>query len=186
MADEMPRPEAFEATHDDTSSTVNPPSEASHDIEKGCEPPSAGSNDETEKAIVQPPEQSDLVDWDGEDDPQNPMNWSNTRKYLIIALVSTITFVTYGLQIQIFPLLLEANLSVKIFRIYHLRTGSSFVDERIWLYEQCAFFICRIRIHCGLLRGAFGTFASQRALRTQSRLPCIQCLFSHLLHSLCG
>lgn len=37
-----------------------------------------------------------VVDWDGPNDPQNPMNWSPTRKWAIIALVSTITFNTYA------------------------------------------------------------------------------------------
>ena len=37
-----------------------------------------------------------VVDWDGPNDPQNPMNWSSTHKWAIIALVSTITFNTYA------------------------------------------------------------------------------------------
>jgi hypothetical protein len=39
------------------------------------------------------PNQSNVVDWDGVDDPQNPMNWSNGRKWFAIAVVSAITFV---------------------------------------------------------------------------------------------
>jgi multidrug resistance protein len=35
-----------------------------------------------------------IVFWDGPDDPQNPMNWSTTRKWLSIGLVSMITFLT--------------------------------------------------------------------------------------------
>ena len=34
------------------------------------------------------------VYWDGPSDPQNPMNWSTTRKWSSIALVSLITFLT--------------------------------------------------------------------------------------------
>ncbi|EFR01508.1 fluconazole resistance protein 1 [Nannizzia gypsea CBS 118893] len=38
-----------------------------------------------------------LVDWDGPDDPQNPLNWTKTKKWLNIILVAYITFVTsYG------------------------------------------------------------------------------------------
>lgn len=29
-----------------------------------------------------------VVDWDGPDDPANPMNWSPTRKWITIAIVS--------------------------------------------------------------------------------------------------
>lgn len=33
-----------------------------------------------------------VVDWDGPDDPLNPMNWTQRRKWTAIVLVSTITF----------------------------------------------------------------------------------------------
>lgn len=36
-----------------------------------------------------------VVDWDGPDDPQNPMNWTTKRKWGVIAVLSSITFVTY-------------------------------------------------------------------------------------------
>ena len=38
-----------------------------------------------------------LVDWEGPNDPRNPMNWSPTRKWATIALVSAITFNTYAI-----------------------------------------------------------------------------------------
>ena len=34
-----------------------------------------------------------IVDWDGPDDPANPLNWSLSRKTVAIAIVSAITFV---------------------------------------------------------------------------------------------
>jgi hypothetical protein len=37
---------------------------------------------------------TDVVDWNGDDDPENPQNWSPPRKWVTIALVSSITFVT--------------------------------------------------------------------------------------------
>lgn len=33
-----------------------------------------------------------IVWWDSDEDPENPMNWSNTRKWASIAIVSAITF----------------------------------------------------------------------------------------------
>ncbi|OCL12150.1 polyamine transporter 1 [Glonium stellatum] len=36
--------------------------------------------------------QDNIVDWDGPQDPQNPQNWTSTRKWLIIILISAITF----------------------------------------------------------------------------------------------
>jgi hypothetical protein len=36
-----------------------------------------------------------LVDWDGPDDPADPMNWPSARKWTTIALVSFSTFNVY-------------------------------------------------------------------------------------------
>nr|UJH94421.1 VrtL [Starmerella bombicola] len=36
-------------------------------------------------------EDPDLVSWEGEDDPENPLNWSVARKYKSVALISLIT-----------------------------------------------------------------------------------------------
>jgi MFS family permease len=35
-----------------------------------------------------------VVWWDGEDDPENPMNWKSFRKWSAIAIVSGVTFLT--------------------------------------------------------------------------------------------
>ena len=37
-----------------------------------------------------------IVDWDGPDDPENPLNWSNGRKWANIVTFSTITMIRYG------------------------------------------------------------------------------------------
>ena len=39
---------------------------------------------------------SNLVDWDGPDDPQNPLNWSRNKKIASAGMVSLITILTYG------------------------------------------------------------------------------------------
>lgn len=39
---------------------------------------------------------ANLVDWDGPDDPQNPLNWSRNKKIGSAAVVSLITVLTYG------------------------------------------------------------------------------------------
>ena len=40
-------------------------------------------------------EVANVVDWDGPNDPENPMNWSNSRKWLTISLISISSFNTY-------------------------------------------------------------------------------------------
>lgn len=37
-----------------------------------------------------------LVDWDGPDDPQNPLNWNRSKKIGSAAVVSLATLLTYG------------------------------------------------------------------------------------------
>ena len=36
-----------------------------------------------------------IVDWDGADDPANPLNWKRKQKWSIIAVLSAMTFITY-------------------------------------------------------------------------------------------
>ncbi|KAL8806222.1 MAG: hypothetical protein Q9182_001497 [Xanthomendoza sp. 2 TL-2023] len=43
---------------------------------------------------VQGPQNPNMVDWDGPHDPQKPTNWSSSRKYAIVAIISSITFLT--------------------------------------------------------------------------------------------
>lgn len=43
---------------------------------------------------VLPPANNLIVDWTGDDDPDNPLNWPSKRKGIIIALLSCLTFVT--------------------------------------------------------------------------------------------
>ncbi|KAJ4266083.1 hypothetical protein NW762_004057 [Fusarium torreyae] len=38
--------------------------------------------------------ESDVVDWDGENDPENPMHWPNSKKWTNIATVSILTILT--------------------------------------------------------------------------------------------
>lgn len=50
----------------------------------------AGPNKEEPTAETDP----NLVDWDGPDDPENPMNWSDKKKWLNVATLSILTLVT--------------------------------------------------------------------------------------------
>lgn len=36
-----------------------------------------------------------LVDWDGEGDPRNPLNWGKFKRYRQLFIVSAITLLTY-------------------------------------------------------------------------------------------
>ncbi|KAH7124934.1 major facilitator superfamily domain-containing protein [Dactylonectria estremocensis] len=53
-----------------------------------------GSVTSVELEAAAAPQDPNIVDWDGPNDPANPHNWSRARKGGTIALVSAITFVT--------------------------------------------------------------------------------------------
>lgn len=39
-------------------------------------------------------EDFEVVDWDGPDDPENPMNWPESRKWVNLALMSVLTIIS--------------------------------------------------------------------------------------------
>lgn len=64
------------------------------DIEKGSQSDSVRKEDQTlhDRELKNDPF---LVDWTGPDDPENPQNWSNARKYFIMFQIMLLTSVTY-------------------------------------------------------------------------------------------
>lgn len=49
---------------------------------------------EEKAATTTNPQDPYLIDWDGESDPKNPMNWSKSSRYTHVAIVSAITMIT--------------------------------------------------------------------------------------------
>ena len=43
-----------------------------------------------------PPEESDMISWDGPNDPDNPQNWSNSYKWLITVVCCLLTIDVYS------------------------------------------------------------------------------------------
>lgn len=60
------------------------------DVEKGTSPALGPTIVEDGKAEQDP----DIVDFDGPNDPQNPLNWGFTKKWGMVLLISAITFLT--------------------------------------------------------------------------------------------
>ena len=65
------------------------------DVEK--EAASAGSYTPSRSRSHTSKEEKDpnVVDWDGPNDPENPMNWKSSKKLAVVSLASVITFLTY-------------------------------------------------------------------------------------------
>lgn len=61
------------------------------DVEKAVTPASSSIGADADDVPEQDP---NIVDFDGPDDPQNPMNWGFTKKWGMVLLISAITFLT--------------------------------------------------------------------------------------------
>ena len=92
---ELPKNAALEkmpATNEKTS-PASSEVEKEVDLESGKQRSSSSSKVEvtTEQHSVRDP---DVVDWEGPDDPQNPMNWPSRLKWGNVGVISSITFLT--------------------------------------------------------------------------------------------
>ncbi|KAL1957864.1 hypothetical protein VTO42DRAFT_5429 [Malbranchea cinnamomea] len=107
MADSSPETTVVDANIDHTDSKSTSRSglvsaageKGDRDLEKGLEASSHDQNVDTEQSADDPaanPSDRDpnIVDWDGPDDPMNPLNWSRKRKGTLVASISIITFLT--------------------------------------------------------------------------------------------
>ncbi|KAK5988699.1 Efflux pump radE [Cladobotryum mycophilum] len=68
----------------------NPPS----DIEKDADRELAIDEKTVEERETIVNEDPNIVDWDGPDDPENPLNWPSRKKFAVVAIVSAITFIS--------------------------------------------------------------------------------------------
>ncbi|KAI9366748.1 MFS multidrug transporter-like protein [Zopfochytrium polystomum] len=74
------------------------------EIDSPQRPPSRGSNVSTElndstqdleaRGSSKASNSNKIVDWDGPDDPANPRNWSNLKKWTVVAMLSIITLMS--------------------------------------------------------------------------------------------
>ena len=65
-----------------------------------CIPQKSGCSSETdvdaeEAQSIQQKRDPNIVDWDGEDDPEMPINWPARRKWSYIIMLASLTLLTY-------------------------------------------------------------------------------------------
>jgi hypothetical protein len=61
-----------------TASSISLAQRSTHDEEKGLP---VGGEDVKEPAVTDTEHDPNIVDWDGEHDPENPLNWSARKKW---------------------------------------------------------------------------------------------------------
>lgn len=93
-------------SHDETHYGINRSVSTSYtektpfqDIERDAVGTTVSEKQETETTIRDP----DIVDWEGPDDPENPMNWPLKKKVVATATISLITLLTYGSDLKSIP-----------------------------------------------------------------------------------
>lgn len=74
--------------------TDNNHSQSSTDADSDPEKGDIEKADNGAPAVQDQHTDPNLVDWAGPDDPETPTNWASGRKYAIIAIISSITFLT--------------------------------------------------------------------------------------------
>ena len=62
------------------------------DVERG---PTTDIEKHDIEQVVDGPRDPNIVDWDGPDDPENPLNWTKKRKVSATVSIALITLLTY-------------------------------------------------------------------------------------------
>lgn len=92
--------------------TANNSGEDENDLEKG----DADKSKKEEDAKKQEEKDPNLVEWDGPDDPGNPMNWNRNRRWGITLALGMMTFcVTFASSVF-------SNATVPVAELYHVST----------------------------------------------------------------
>lgn len=82
----MTQPQAVQTSEEEHSNI---------DIEKGSAQEALGVSTASDLRLdPERAEDSNIVSWEGDDDPQNPRNWTEKRKRMMVGIVSAISFIT--------------------------------------------------------------------------------------------
>jgi len=75
-----------------------------------------------------------IVDWDGDKDPACPRNWSLRRKWENLAIVATLSFLTYVSVLPVLIFMLTASFQTS--SILDVRSQRAYRDARVSLDEH--------------------------------------------------
>ena len=81
--------------HGDTDNETSENNLTDKDLEKGESgdlSPDQGRPQPDAPATDAPAKDPNLIEWDGPDDPENPMNWGRTKKWIVTVMLGLMTF----------------------------------------------------------------------------------------------
>src|ERR1700722_3537234 len=87
-----------------------------------------------------------VIDWDGPDDPQKPVNWPARKKWTNIVLVSALTMLTWVSPTLSASSLLQCLLT-QSFRVVHVRASCTRGHARIQLHQRRSSLLRRLCLH---------------------------------------
>lgn len=126
--------------------------------------------------------EGNIVHWDGDDDPQNPMNWSPFRKWLTIGLISVSSFNVYvPLRSQSNQLNTMLTATFQIYGLNRLRTGRTPSRERVQLKQPSPLIAYGFYLRDGLRNWTYLLDTSFRSLRKTTPDTCGK----HPVHDRC-
>ncbi len=143
---------------------------------------SSTSQTETELHVTVP-QDPNIVWWDGPDDPENPITWSEPLKMGNVAVISMITFITQVLQICLLHSV--ANVFRQTSSILNVRSWGPTSDGRVQVYRHPTCLLRRLGLHPRLRLWSVSGGSTVRALRPSPNLPRMQRQFRHIHYCLC-
>lgn len=117
---------------------------------------------------------SNVVYWDGPDDPQNPYNWPRVLKVFNCVLISALTFVTPLASCKSMSAYQSFCVSTDNCRS-HVRTWSADFDARVWQHKRQASFVLCVRLYSRIRHWSFTVCTFVRIVRSSLDLPRLQC-----------
>src|ERR1700744_2309505 len=106
MAAESPSPVTLDEKHlehDETNTSTHSTSLSEKEQERQCDPDiehglpvvdtTQDADEKTPRETTTSPDEN-IVDWDGPNDPEKALNWTNKKKWSNVAIISSVTFLT--------------------------------------------------------------------------------------------
>lgn len=84
--------QGVDSLHRSTFISQRDESAYSHDVEKQADLNNGALDIATHDGKA--PQDPNIVDWDGPDDPENPLNWASSKKLAAMTIVSLVTMLS--------------------------------------------------------------------------------------------